>query len=207
MRLKTCAESIEPGAVRLTDGTRVRARAIVVATEAPAAAELLGDRVPTNLENRPPRHSTTLYFALPTPPTERNLLMLSGERFAETSPVNSVAVLSNAAPSYAPPGSALLSVSVVGLPHADDGTLIEEVTRGLKVFMTNDQVRSLRHLKTYRIWYALPNQSPPEMETPHKSADLGDGIFVCGDHRDTASINGAMLSGRRAAEAVLAAAS
>jgi predicted NAD/FAD-dependent oxidoreductase len=31
---------------------------------------------------------------------------------------------------------------------------------------------------------------------------LGDGVFVCGDHRDTASIQGALVSGQRAAEAV-----
>lgn len=33
---------------------------------------------------------------------------------------------------------------------------------------------------------------------------LAEGLFVCGDHRDNASIQGAMVSGRRAAEAVLA---
>ncbi|MFM7871794.1 MAG: FAD-dependent oxidoreductase [Actinomycetota bacterium] len=32
---------------------------------------------------------------------------------------------------------------------------------------------------------------------------LGEGLFVCGDHRDTASIQGALYSGRRCAEAVL----
>jgi predicted NAD/FAD-dependent oxidoreductase len=29
-------------------------------------------------------------------------------------------------------------------------------------------------------------------------------VYVCGDHRDNASIQGAMVSGRRAAEAVIA---
>jgi predicted NAD/FAD-dependent oxidoreductase len=29
-------------------------------------------------------------------------------------------------------------------------------------------------------------------------------LYVCGDHRDNASINGALESGRRAADAVLA---
>jgi hypothetical protein len=31
-----------------------------------------------------------------------------------------------------------------------------------------------------------------------------DGLYVCGDHRDTSSIQGALVSGRRAARAVLA---
>jgi predicted NAD/FAD-dependent oxidoreductase len=37
------------------------------------------------------------------------------------------------------------------------------------------------------------------MERP---VELAGGLFVCGDHRDTASLHGALLSGRRAAEAV-----
>jgi hypothetical protein len=55
---------------------------------------------------------------------------------------------------------------------------------------------------TYPIPYALP-----AMEVPldiRRPVNLGDGLFVAGDHRDTASIQGAMVSGRRTAEAVLA---
>ncbi|MCU0727885.1 MAG: FAD-dependent oxidoreductase, partial [Planctomycetes bacterium] len=33
---------------------------------------------------------------------------------------------------------------------------------------------------------------------------LSTGLFICGDHRDTGSIQGALASGRRAAEAALA---
>ena len=36
------------------------------------------------------------------------------------------------------------------------------------------------------------------------SVELGEGLFVAGDHRDTPSQQGALVSGRRAAEAVLA---
>jgi predicted NAD/FAD-dependent oxidoreductase len=32
---------------------------------------------------------------------------------------------------------------------------------------------------------------------------MTEGLFVCGDHRDTASIQGALVSGRRTAEAIL----
>jgi predicted NAD/FAD-dependent oxidoreductase len=37
-----------------------------------------------------------------------------------------------------------------------------------------------------------------------KAVRLEPGLFVCGDHRDSASIQGALVSGRRAADAVLA---
>jgi len=49
----------------------------------------------------------------------------------------------------------------------------------------------------------LPDQSPPQLATPQRPVKLRPGIFVCGDHRDNASINGALASGRRTAEAVL----
>jgi predicted NAD/FAD-dependent oxidoreductase len=46
----------------------------------------------------------------------------------------------------------------------------------------------------------------PAMTAPHpfrRPVRVG-GVYVCGDHRDTSSIQGSLVSGRRAAEAVLA---
>jgi hypothetical protein len=51
---------------------------------------------------------------------------------------------------------------------------------------------------------AQPEQRPGALEPVERPVRLESGLFVCGDHRDTASLHGAMLSGRRAAEAVLA---
>ena len=50
--------------------------------------------------------------------------------------------------------------------------------------------------------HALPAQPPPL--SVRRPVRIQDGLWVCGDHRDTASIQGALVSGRRAAEAVLA---
>jgi predicted NAD/FAD-dependent oxidoreductase len=66
-------------------------------------------------------------------------------------------------------------------------------------------VRSWRHLRTYHILPAQPDQLPPALDTPERPVRLAPGLYVCGDHRDTASIHGAMVSGRRAAAALLAA--
>lgn len=52
--------------------------------------------------------------------------------------------------------------------------------------------------------YAQPDQSPPALRSVERPVTLAEGLFVCGDHRDTASLHGALLSGRRAAEAVVA---
>ena len=44
---------------------------------------------------------------------------------------------------------------------------------------------------------------PADPGSARRSTSLGDGLFVAGDHRDTPSIQGALVSGRRAAGAVL----
>jgi serine/threonine protein kinase len=58
-----------------------------------------------------------------------------------------------------------------------------------------------QHVATYAIPYALPAMVPPLNVRPE--IDLGDGIFLAGDHRATASIQGALASGRRAARAAI----
>ncbi|HET9759383.1 MAG TPA: FAD-dependent oxidoreductase, partial [Nocardioidaceae bacterium] len=53
---------------------------------------------------------------------------------------------------------------------------------------------------TYDLPHALPG-----MPAPHplrRPVRVGD-VYVAGDHRDTSSIQGALVSGRRAASAVL----
>ena len=64
-----------------------------------------------------------------------------------------------------------------------------------------DEVDTWRHLRTYRIAHGQPDQSPPF--APRRSQRVSDGLYVCGDHRDTGSIQGAMFSGRRCAETVV----
>jgi predicted NAD/FAD-dependent oxidoreductase len=54
--------------------------------------------------------------------------------------------------------------------------------------------------------YRIPTRFPASgsaLATPERDVRRGPGLFVCGDHMDNASINGAMVSGRRAAAAAL----
>jgi predicted NAD/FAD-dependent oxidoreductase len=62
---------------------------------------------------------------------------------------------------------------------------------------------SWRLLRSYRIAHAQPQQFPGALEPAERPVRIRPGVYVCGDHRDNASIQGAMVSGRRAAEAVL----
>lgn len=179
---------VEPGQVTIDDAAPVAARAVVVATEAPEAARLVG------LPEVGSRSVSCLYFATGRPPVADPVLVLNGEG---KGPINNLAVMSNAAPSYAPEGSALVSVSVLGTGEGEDVGAVRDQLRA----WFGPRVSTWRHLATYDIAHAQPDQRPPF--TPERPVRLAEGLYVAGDHRNTSSIQGALLSGRRAAEAVL----
>ena len=115
--------------------------------------------------------------------------------------MNHLAVVSAVAPGYAPAGAALVSASVLEPDRYDRADLEGRVRRQLARWFGAD-VGTWRHLKTYHIPHALPPQDPPTLAEPERPVRLAPGLYVCGDHRDQASIQGAMVSGRRAGDQV-----
>jgi predicted NAD/FAD-dependent oxidoreductase len=115
-------------------------------------------------------------------------------------PINNLCVPSAVAPSYAPSGQSLVSVSTVGIPQEDDAAL-EKAVRAQLTSWFGPTVASWRHLRTQRIHFALPARASlvPAALPVRPSRDL----YLCGDHRETPSLQGAMASGRRAAAALL----
>lgn len=185
-------ESVTGREVTLESGERLTATTIVVATEGPEAGRLLPDLpVPTS------RSTVTVYFAAEKPPVEEPILVLDGEN---EGPVTTLCVPSRVSQSYAPPGVELVSMSIIGSPAMDDDELVKAVRTQMKGWF-GPEVEGWRHLRTYRIRHAQPAQPPASAD--NLSFKTGPGLFVCGDHRENASIQGAMLSGRRAAKAVL----
>lgn len=194
VRLNTPVASLEEGAVVLADGQRLTARAIVIAAEAPAARRLLGD---TSIVKG--QRTSCLYFAATVPPVHEPILVLNG---TGDGPINNLCVPSQVSSKYAPPGESLISVTVLE-EHAGAERLLQQVQDQLQAWY-GPSATSWRHLRTYDIEYALPSQAPPALEPVQKpSVSVRDGVFLCGDYLDTASINGAMASGRRAAQAVM----
>jgi predicted NAD/FAD-dependent oxidoreductase len=82
--------------------------------------------------------------------------------------------------------------------------VLEESVRNQMTEWFGSRVLQWKHLKTYRIKYALPDQSPEYRKNSRQEYQLGESVYCCGDYMENASINGAMVSGRKAAEAVLA---
>lgn len=193
IRLGSRVVRIQPGAVSLDSGEQLNARAVVVAVEGAVAARFLGDAISSAGQG-----VTCFYFAARRPPVEQPILMLNGER---RGPINNLCVPTLVAPSYGPGDASLVSATVLGITE-DAERLLREVREQLGDWF-GPAVRDWHHLRSYRIPYALPQQFPPALNVPERPVRWQPGVYVCGDHRDNASIQGAMVSGRRAADAVL----
>ncbi len=76
--------------------------------------------------------------------------------------------------------------------------------KGLKVVAAKFTVLPRALVRRIVRQLRLVEVDSPALAIPERSVRWQPGIYICGDHRDTASIQGAMVSGRRAAEALLA---
>lgn len=176
------------------------AAAVVLATDAATASRLAPEasELPSEVSWC---GNTCFYFAAEKPPIDEPVLLINGEG---QGPINTVCVPSLVADNYAPPGAALISVSVVGCSHERESALHQEVVEQLRSWFGPDAA-GWQHLKTFQVVKALPPQPVGWLDPPEKTSVTTSGLFVCGDHRDSASIQGALASGRRAADAVAAA--
>lgn len=187
LRLSTPVRGMAGTRVHTDDGS-VDARAVVVATDADAAAALVGTPAPRW------NALTTFYHRAAVTPASRRMLHLDGDR---RGPLVNTAVMSDAAPTYAP-GHALIASTALG----EDGSAAAEArARTHAGVIYGCDTSSWEHVATYPLPCALPRMEPG---TALRQPPLvRDGVYVAGDHRDTPSLQGALASGRRVGAAVL----
>jgi hypothetical protein len=181
------------GAVELLDGRIVPARHVVLATEREEATRLVDEiggaawRSVINVQ----------WSAARSPMGGEPVLWLNGRGRGM---INNLVVPSDVAPGYAPAGQSLVSATVLGDAPDDDG----ELTRALGLELAErfgQEVWSWRPLAVRRIRRALPVLGRPG--TGHGPRELRDRLWICGDHRASASIEGAMASGEAVATTIL----
>jgi phytoene dehydrogenase-like protein len=209
--VRLLAARIPPGSVRLgcrvtavhadrvsvQGGATLRASAVVVATDPLSAVELF-----PGLHEPKMRAVTTLWHSAPD-----QALPHEGERSGDVvvdgepgSPVARTMVLSRIAPALAPAGRALVATTVTGHDGKDLDDLDRAVLDRLAVIHAT-RTASWRTVKIQHVENALV-----AMPAPHnfnRPVRLLGGLYVCGDHRDLPNIEGALLSARRVADAVL----
>lgn len=181
-----------------TEGPAVEASAAVVATDPGTAARLLGLGVPRM------SGQVTWWFAAPVSPTSMRMPVLNplGPAYG---PISHAVVVSNIAPRYAAPGQHLVAACTssvdVEVPELDPLPNELEVRKHLSALFRTGAVDSWTLVARHATSEAWPMSRPPMMLG--RDVDLGDGLFVAGDHRDRPSISGAVRAGSRAAAAVL----
>ncbi|MFO0961791.1 MAG: NAD(P)/FAD-dependent oxidoreductase [Phycisphaerales bacterium] len=187
--------------VRTADGAAHAADAVVYATDM-TAAHALDARIPA-------RHwqaTTTLHYAcdrINLPSTlHEPVLHLDG---TGEGPVNHAACISSVAPEYAPPGKALVSLNLVDTDWANESmaAIQARTVRQMERWFGPGAMRRWQLLRIERIPRALPRQHEGDLHT-RPAAILDDGLFLAGDHVTEGSIDGALRSGRHAAEAACA---
>ncbi|OKK22095.1 amine oxidase [Streptomyces sp. CB00455] len=188
VRLGTAVtELTDEGVLSAGDG-EVPAAAVVVATGPGPARRLLPGL------STPPYRTVTTYYHVTARLRGRgpDLVTDRARRFLNT------CVLSEVSPAYAPAGTSLIATSVLGPGSPGTGKALREALA--EVYGTDTS--GWEELAVRTVEEALPAMTAPwPLSRPSRR---GPGRYVCGDHRATGSVQGALASGARAAREVLA---
>ncbi len=195
IRLTARVRQLLDGQVVLASGERLRARAVVIATEGRSAARLLGrPELPAT------RGTTCFYFAADRAPVSGRELVLNSEGRGL---INSLLVPSNLSDAYAPAGLHLVAVNLFGAGR--DPTELEPPLRRELSDWFGNWALGWERLAVYRLPEALPNQSPPVSYPGDRDGRIGQRLWVCGELDAAPSIQWALYSGGRAGATVAAA--
>ncbi|MFI9244854.1 NAD(P)/FAD-dependent oxidoreductase [Streptomyces sp. NPDC053086] len=188
LALESSVTALTDDGVVVDGGREVAARAVVVASSPAAAAGLLPG-LP-----RPPYRTVTTYYHLAarSPLREPTLLTDVRRRFANS------CVLTEVHPGHAPRGYALVATSVLD----EDAAGRERTVRDALAECYDTDTAGWELLTARTVAEALPAMEPglPLSRRTRWAA----GRYVCGDHRATGSVQGALASGARAAREVAA---
>jgi hypothetical protein len=185
--------AVNGGSVTTADGNIYQANFVLIATD-PL-------RSPVRYSNSIIDHHSVsnMYFTARKRPFEMPLIALN------TLPgklVNNIAVMDCISTTYSKSGDTLISLSLIGNhSNANQKNLQESVINELKFWYPD--AASWKHLKTYHIDYAMPNDDQVTNDPDYKVLRLNAQCFICGDHLMNGSINAAMKSGKLAAEAII----
>jgi phytoene dehydrogenase-like protein len=180
------------------DGGRVDADAAVVATDPRTAVELTGvDAIPTRAQP-----STTQYYRLPggTDLDSKKRILLN----ADSPRPNAVVPLSQVAPEYAPEDAELLNATFLGAEplSAGDEELAEQTREALSSWYPERRFDALEPIATDRIEFAQFAQPPGIHDSLPDVRDPDGPVYLAGDYTQWSAIQGALQSGRVAAQAV-----
>jgi glutaredoxin-related protein len=181
IKLNQVVQEISNKSIRTND-EEFTADYLVVATDSTTATHLL------NLVGTPKISSSTTWYHS----TSEKLLNSKYLVVDETAVIANSIVISEVSSEYAPNGVNLLATTTI------DPVSEVDIRRSLAKLWCAD-TRHWNLVAKYEIKQALPLHT----KFPTAPIDLGDGIFVVGDYRGLPSQQGAMNSGKLAAEIII----
>jgi glycine/D-amino acid oxidase-like deaminating enzyme len=185
LQLDTRVEEIRGGVV-VTNKGELTAKKIILATDLTTAGQLLDAT-----QILPVLSATTWYHTTDQAPTKATELVIDSQN---RGPVLNSIVISNLSENYAPSGQSLISSTTIS--HASES----EVRRHLAL-MWGTSTADWRFLAKYEIHSALPLFSPQAERLA--SSRVNEIVYRAGDYLTAPSQNGALLSGRLAAQELL----
>lgn len=192
IRLETAVKAVQPDAVTLASGEVVRGDAVVLAVPYPELRRLTGFE--HGFQGNP---STTYYYAGDRPITDAPIIVLAGDA---DGPINMVATLTAVSAAYAPEGSHLHAVQIVG-GHSDDQEA--RVREQLARWFPKHDTAAWRLLEVVDTPFGQFRETQEVMDAL-PGVRLGDGLYLASELTTQSSIEGALSGGERAAQAVLA---
>ena len=178
-------ESIKQGSVRTNQGT-FTAEKILIATDATTATQLLGLAEVPRMAG-----CITWYHATSNNPSGNGHLVVDGQR---RGPIINSLVISDIAKKYAPAGQHLISTTT-------DLNVTESDVRRHLAILWGTSTHGWQFIAKYEIPAALPIHNVGRALS--QGMKINDHHFVAGDHRTVPSQQGALFSGRLAAELIL----
>jgi phytoene dehydrogenase-like protein len=183
--------------VRLIKGEVIKAEQVVIATSSPVAEQLI--QQPLQLPTQA-RSNITLYFGGDEQLYPQKKILLNTDPAAY---VNNAVLISNIAPTYAPPRKHLLSVTVAGQTNEDDITIANRCRLEMANWFPQYDLQRWQLLALYRTPFAQFAQPAGIYEQLPSNRTEIEGLYLAGEYTQSSSIQGAMHSGEHAAEALL----
>lgn len=197
-RARVSSIQIEEGrvkGVRLSNGESLAAEQVVVATDSTSAQRLTGLTLPTEA-----RGCVCVYFGGKERLYAQRKIVLNT---AAEAYVNHAVLLSNIAPTYAPPRRHLLSATILDPGTNDDEQIARRALDDMANWFPQSKLKNWQMLGVYHVPFAQLVQPPGffDMLTPNTTRTSG--LYLAGEYTTSSSIQGAMHSGEHAARALL----
>lgn len=189
-KFNTTVQQVQEGAIYLNDSTKIASKNTIITTTA--------SNLVTNLKNQETlwKSCINFYFEVDERKIEKPIIGLIAD---ENALINNI-FYHNSLGTTQKGTHELLSVTVVKPTNLDEKQLLERVIEDLKVFCG---IENVNFLKRYTITKALPDLLQLQYELVPTETQLTSGIFLAGDQLLNGSLNAAMISGERAAMAVI----